>query len=112
MHKIRIYILFTLISAIFMADFFDHAFRKTGHKWLKNSESSSINKDSSKILKRVGLAMGEEDSEDSQPMEQHKLLRRTGLQEDQDAVETVKSVRLKSIDQTFSLTVGILSSYD
>ena len=112
MHKIRIYILFTLISAIFMADFFDHAFRKNGHKWLKNSESSSINKDSSKILKRVGLAMGEEDSEDSQPMEQHKLLRRTGLQEDQDAVETVKSVRLKSIDQTFSLTVRKLSSYD
>merc|ERR1711892_1326505 len=35
--------------------------------------------------------MGEEDSESSQPMEEHKLLRRTGLQEDQDAVESVKS---------------------
>jgi len=90
MHKIRILVLLSQISAIFMAEYFDHAFRKQEDKKLR-SESRSINKDSSKLLKRVGLAMGEEDSESSQPMEEHKLLRRTGLQEDQDAVESVKS---------------------
>ena len=56
MHNIRIYILFALISAMAAADFFDHAFRKHGHKLL-NSESSSINKDSSKIQKRVGQSV-------------------------------------------------------
>merc|ERR1712083_739265 len=42
-------------------------------------------------MKRVGIAMGEEDSEGSEPIEEHMLLRRTGLLDDQDAVESVKS---------------------
>merc|ERR1719483_1070242 len=97
MHKIRILVLLSQISAIFMAEYFDHSFRRQEDKKLR-SESQSINKDSSKLLKRVGLAMGEEDSESSQPMGEHKLLRRTGLQEDQDAVESVKSGMKQSAD--------------
>merc|ERR1711970_742649 len=37
--------------------------------------------------------MGEEDSESGEPIEEHMLLRRTGLLEDQDAVETVNKPR-------------------
>ena len=98
MHNIRILLLLSQISAILMAEqYFDHAFRKDNMRL--RSESFSINKDSSsKLQKRVGIAMGEEDSESGEPMEEHMLLRRTGLLDDQDAVETVKSVRQSHID--------------
>merc|ERR1711971_42656 len=41
------------------------------------------------LMKRIGLAMGEEE-EVEEPLEEHKLLRRVGLgPEDQDAVESM-----------------------
>ena len=62
---------------------FDHAFRKIS---MENSpELSSMDT----LMKRIGLAMGEEE-EVEEPLEEHKLLRRVGLgPEDQDAVESM-----------------------
>ena len=61
---------------------FDHAFRKIS---MENSAELS-NMDT--LMKRIGLAMGEEE-EVEEPLEEHKLLRRVGLgPEDQDAVES------------------------
>ena len=62
---------------------FDHAFRKIS---MENSpELSSMDT----LIKRIGLAMGEEE-EVEEPLEEHKLLRRVGLgPEDQDAVESM-----------------------
>ena len=44
------------------------------------------------ITKRVGLALGEGEKGDSEPLEQDKLLRRVGVGagQDQEAVESVK----------------------
>ena len=60
---------------------FDHAFRKIA---MENSMDSMDT-----LMKRIGLAMGEEE-EVEEPLEEHKLLRRVGLgPEDQDAVESM-----------------------
>merc|ERR1712224_913365 len=55
---------------------FDHAYRKDGSFGQKG------------ISKRVGIALGEGESEVSEPLEQHKLLRRVGVLQDQEAVES------------------------
>ena len=67
---------------------FDHAFRKIS---MENSpELSSMDT----LMKRIGLAMGEEE-EVEEPLEEHKLLRRVGLgPEDQDAVESMLSTEV------------------
>ena len=62
---------------------FDHAFRKISME--DSPELSSMDN----LMKRIGLAMGEEE-EVEEPLEEHKLLRRVGLgPEDQDAVESM-----------------------
>ena len=109
MHKIRILLVLTQISAIFMAEYFDHAFRKHGNTHL-DFKSQSINKDTSKLLKRVGIAMGEEDSDESEPIEEHTFLRRTGLLDDQEAVESNKSVRKLSIDQIAQSALNLIAN--
>ena len=68
----------TLVSGVE----FDHAFRKISME--DSPELSSMDN----LMKRIGLAMGEEEVEE--PLEEHKLLRRVGLgPEDQDAVESM-----------------------
>ena len=62
---------------------FDHAFRKI------SMENSPELRSMDTLMKRIGLAMGEEE-EVEEPLEEHKLLRRVGLgPEDQDAVESM-----------------------
>ena len=68
----------TMVSA-FDYDFdFDHAFRKT-------SEGEEVTVES--LMRRIGLAMGEEE-EAAEPLATDTLLRRLGELEDQHAVET------------------------
>ena len=64
---------------------FDHAFRKIAMEMENSPELSNMDT----LMKRIGLAMGEEE-EVEEPLEEHKLLRRVGLgPEDQDAVESM-----------------------
>ena len=82
------------VSTVFAVDEFDQ-FGNFDHAFRKNvgaqSSSQSDNPDyfSGDFLKKIGLAFGEDVGADEEPLEEKRLLRRTG-ESDQEAVETHK----------------------
>jgi len=88
MKNLPLLVSFAINICLVKSDLFDHAYRKLSEA----KEEMELKYNGDKLLRRIGIAVGEEEEDDKEPLSETNFMRRFGSLdedvEDQVAIET------------------------
>ena len=88
---------FIIECSLINSDLFDHAYRKLAEA-KEELDQKKINQNDDQLLKRIGIADGEDEEDENEPMSKSKFMRRFGSlmedMEDQVAMESKPKLKV------------------